>query len=262
MRASRVTAGSISTTVTERDVPVAEDLAGGEPVAAAQDEDPGAGPVHRGVDQRLVVAVLVAGADPQPAVQIEAEGFAVGAGQDDLLHPGLHGDPHLVPVDRLPRRPLEVVDQERGGGQDGDHREVGQDQEPARAGGEVAPEHPQDQRPAGRRVDRAGEQRAGELPQHRQQQEGEGQPADERAHVIGGEEVRHRPARVLPVDALDQGHQQGDLRADQHPDRQREPDQCVARLAEPGERRVQHERRGAADPSARAACDEPKQGRR
>ncbi|ESU49527.1 hypothetical protein P376_2490 [Streptomyces sp. HCCB10043] len=229
------------------DVPVAQHLTGGEPVAAAQDEHAGAGPVHRGVHQRLVVAVLVAGADPQPAVQIEAEGVPVGAGHHDLLHPGLHGDPHLVPVHRPPRRPLEIVDQRRGGGQHRDHRDVDQDEEPAGAGAEVAPEHPQHERPARRRVDRAGEQGAGQLPQHRQQQKGEREPADQRAHVVGGEEIGDGPARVLPVDALDQRHQQRDLRADQHPDRQREPDQGVLRIAEPGERGVEDQRRGAAD---------------
>ncbi|CAM5628815.1 hypothetical protein SCALM49S_05965 [Streptomyces californicus] len=83
-----------------------------------------------GVDQGLVVAVLVAGADPQPAVQVEVQGVAVGAGQDDLLHPGLHGDPHLVPVDRPARGPLEVVDEHGGRRQHGDHRDVGQDEEP------------------------------------------------------------------------------------------------------------------------------------
>ena len=74
VRASRTTPGSSSTTVDRRDVRVAQHLAGGQPVAAAEDQDPRVRAGHRGVDERLVVAVLVAAADPQPPVEVEVEG--------------------------------------------------------------------------------------------------------------------------------------------------------------------------------------------
>ncbi|CAM5356318.1 hypothetical protein SALBM311S_04961 [Streptomyces alboniger] len=75
---------------------------------AAEDQHARVGAVHRGLDQRLVVTVLVPAADPEPAVEEEADGPAVGAaGEDDLRDVRLHRHPYVVAVDRLSCGPFE-----------------------------------------------------------------------------------------------------------------------------------------------------------
>ncbi len=173
-------------------------------------------------------------------VQVEgARGAGRGPGEHQLLHPGLHGDPDLPAVDGAPGDPLEVVGEDGRGGQYRQHGHVRGDQHPAAAPAQVAAEQPQDQPAADGRVDGAGEHGAGELAEHREQQEREGEAADEGAHVVGGEQVRDGPARVLSADALDEDHQQRDLRTDEHPDGEGEGDERGAGLPQPGETRIQ-----------------------
>lgn len=174
----------------------------------------------------------------------------------------MDGDPHPVAVHGPARGLLEVVDEHGRGGQDGQDRHVHPDQQGAGAGGQVAAEHPQHEPAARDHVDRAGDERAGELAEPGQQEEGEGEAADERADVVGGEEVGDRPRGVVllagralpprgsgpgPGGALYEGHEERDLRADEHTDGERERHDDVPRLAEPGEGRVQREGRAAAD---------------
>ncbi|MDQ0715043.1 hypothetical protein QFZ55_004495 [Streptomyces luteogriseus] len=235
---------------------VPQHLAYREAVAAAEDQHARVRPGHGRVDEGLVEAQFVAPADPQPAVEVDVEGPAVGtAGEDHFLHPGLQRHADVLAVHRLPRGPFEVVDEDGGGGEDGEDEPVADQQQPPGPGGEVPPEQAEHQRAADDRVDRAGEQRAGQLPEERQQEEGEGEAADEGSDVVGGEQVGHRAARVLASDALDQFHQQRNLGADEQSDGEGEGDQHAARpvgphpvpVAGPGEHGVQGHRAAPAD---------------
>ncbi len=124
-----------------------------------------------------MVAVLVASADPQTAVEEEVEGAAVvAAGEDDLLDVGLERDADVLAVDRVACGPFEVVDQDGGRGEQAEDGEVGDDQEPAAPAGEVAAEQPEDQGAARDHVDRAGEQGAGQLAQEGSSRNGNARP--------------------------------------------------------------------------------------
>ncbi len=231
-------------------------LPGRQPVAAAQNQHACVLAAHGGVDQRLVVAAFVAATDPQAAVEEEVERTAVGsAGDDDLLDVGLDRHAHLTPVHRAPRSPFEVVDEYGGRGEDAEHGDVGDHQQPAGAAREVPPEQAEDERAAHDGVDRTGDQGRGQLAQQGQEKEREGQAADERSDVVRGEQVGHRSARVLAPDALDQLHQQRDLGADEQADGEGEGDEETAGAVRPhsapvtgpGEDGVQGQRAGAAD---------------
>ncbi len=250
--------------------PVAQHLPGGEAVAAAEDEHARVGAVHGGVHERLVVAPLVAAAHPQPAVQEQVEGPPVGvAGEDDLLHVGLHGHADVLAVHGVPGGAFEAVGEDGRRDEEREDDDVDGQQQPARPAGQVAPEQAEDEGGADGRVDGAGEQRAGELAEEGQQDEREGEAADERADVVRGEQVGHGTARVLSAHPLDQLHEQRHLGADQHADDQGEDDEQDARAvgpqaapaAGPGEDGVQHHRAGAAD-EGEAGLERAEAGRR
>jgi hypothetical protein len=231
-------------------------LAYGESVAAAEDEHARVRAVHRGVDEGFVVAALVVAADPEAAVEEEAERAAVGAaGEDDLLDVGVHRDPYVPAVHRVPCGSFEVVDEDGGRGEHREDDEVGDDEQPAAAPGQVLPEQAEYEGAARERVDGSGDECRGQLAEQGQEKEGERESADQRAHVVRGEQVCDRAARVLPPDALDQLHQQGDFGADEQADGERERDEEIAGAARPraapvagpGEDGVQGHRAGAAD---------------
>ncbi|GAA3225302.1 hypothetical protein GCM10020256_34820 [Streptomyces thermocoprophilus] len=128
------------------DVRIAQHLAQGEPVAAAEDEDARVPAVQRGVDEGLVVAAFVVPADAEPPVQVDVQGPAAGAaGEDDLLDAGALRDADVVAVHGVPCGLFEVVGEERGAGEDAEHGDVGGEQHPAGAPAEVAMEEPQDE---------------------------------------------------------------------------------------------------------------------
>ncbi len=273
-----------------RDAGVAQDLAGGEAVAAAEHQDPAVRSARHGrVHQPFMVRVVVFRAGPQAAVKVEAEwsaasgtvlrrvrcgaccpvaagpvevlvrgpgpargvrargGRARTARDHDFLDAGTDRDPRRRPVHRVPRGALEGRHQDHPGGEQRQHQHVRGDQGPAGPYGQVAAEEPEHQPAAGHRVDRTGEQGAGDLAQPRKQQEGEGESADQGAHVVGREQVRHRTPRVLAADPLDERHQQRHLGPDEHAHGQREGDQDGAGLAEPGVAGVERHRGEAAD---------------
>ncbi|WP_425559897.1 hypothetical protein [Kitasatospora paranensis] len=167
----------------------------------------------------------------------------------------LHREADVCAVQGLAGGPLDRA------GAGGGHREHGQDepahrpQQQSGAGRLLLAEQPEHHGRAGRRVDRPGQQRAGGRAQRGQQQEREGQAADQGADVVGGGQIGHRPAGVLPADLLDQRHQQGDLGADQHADQERgggEPDRGGVQPVQPGPAGVQREDRESAGQRQRA----------
>ncbi len=249
------------------DARVAQHLAQGEPVAAAEQQHPGVrSGGHRGVDERLAAPVLVGAADGAAAVQVQPQrcvrGPAVGrAGEHDLLVPGLRGEADLRAVQGVPGGPLDRAGEGRRGREDDQDEAAARPEQGAQPGGGLVAEQPEHHGGAGDGVDRPGDQRAGGLAEGGQDQEREGEAADQRADVVGGEQVGDGPPGVLPADALDQRHQERDLGADQHPDDAGQADDGGLVAAQPGPAGVQREHRQPAD-QRECALDQGEGGRR
>ena len=230
-----------------------QQLAGGQPVAAAEDQRRAGGFAQGGIDQRFGVAVFVAAGVLQPAIEEEA-GVLAGPRDDDLLVVAAlrvddrRGEQGLAGGDLDVADGKEQRDQRhRCCDEDGDRR----DQRPAR-------EHPAQQQHGDEQrrgdVDQAGHRRAAQHAEHRQHDERPRQAADERPQVVGGVEVGHDRAGFGGGGAaavLQERHQQRDLRTDEHADRDGGHRQRRQRIAGDGEGQVQQRRGESADQAQR-----------
>jgi hypothetical protein len=149
-----------------RDVGVAQRLAYGQPVPAAEDQHPlPVGGEHR-VHQRLVIAVLVPRAELQVAVEVEPQvGHPVGdqrhrSGEHDLLVAAALGVHHRIAVELLSRGHLEVVRRRVGVPQHEEDHRGARGEHGARATTQIPSEDGEDQHQAGERVHRTDHQRA------------------------------------------------------------------------------------------------------
>ena len=234
------------------DVGVLEDLPHGEPVAAAEDEDIAAGPVHQRMDEGLVVPVLVDRGELQVPVEIEAGVTgAQGLGDDDLLVVGALGDDDGVAVEALPRRHLDVVGEDPHDGEAADDEDEEAGEQDPGAAGHLGAEEPEDDEDADDGVGDADRERPLRQPEEGEEDEREGESADEAPDVVGGEEIGDGARGPLRPDALDELHEQGDLRADERSDEEREPDHRHRVDVGEGEREVEEDDGEAADDAER-----------
>ena len=229
---------------------VAQQLADRQPVAAAEHEHAPVRAGHRGVHERLVVAVLVARGELQVAVEKQPQVVGLALRQHDLLVLRALDEHDPVVEQALARRDLEVVGRrrrDRQGDQDGER----QQQPGAAQAREQADGDPRE------RVQRPDRERRLDLPEQRQQQEREAHARDDGAEVVGGEQVGDRRTRRLRARALQQHEQQRDLagrRAARSPPRRR---------ASPARRcRGRRRRRTAPSPTARRSARRPPRRRR
>ncbi len=225
----------------DRGVP--EHLADGEAVPAAEDRDaPGArDDRERGVDERLVVAVLVDGGELEVPVQEELEPGAV-AGQDDALVRGALREEDLVGVLLLLGHSGEPVGGDEASEEE--RRDEARLREEAAGRSDLVAEEP-DRGERDGDVQKAEEERRPEEAERRDEDEREEERGGERPEVVErqdlGDEVleRHRPPQ--------QPEHQGDLDADERPDGE---DEAVEDRVEPArreEREREDERREAAE---------------
>jgi hypothetical protein len=169
------------------------------------------------VDQRLVVAVLVDGRELQVAVQVQPSVASVEAlGQRDVLVAAPLVQRDRVLVELLQRASLDPSGEGQGSDQ---HERRGADQ---RAERDLSPsrQRPAEQRQhddARERVDHADGQRGADLAQRGQDQEREGQARHDRPQVVGGQQISHGGPDRLRAGALEEHHEQRDLRADEQP---------------------------------------------
>ncbi len=195
---------------------------------------------QRRMDERLVIAVLVARVELQVAVEEEADAGRARRDDDALVGARLAVD-HAVGVEAVlgPARDHvgagegrdQCADrQRRGGGVRGEAAQLGtkEPERPDRDGG----------------VEKAEERAGADQPELRHEDERKGDRDGERAEVVEGQHLRNerlQPAMASAGLALEDPHDERDLEADQDAD---DEDQRIEREAERRRRqRLQREQR-------------------
>src|SRR5215213_3994778 len=242
-----------------------QQLADGESVAAAEHEDAPRGRTRRKprVYERLMIAVLVAGAELEVRVEPEPEVVLPG-GQHDPLVARVAREDHLVGVDAV----LGEVGDLRGAGHPRREEEqygdacAGEDT----ACTEVRAKEPY--RPEGDAgVDDPEQERRSHEPEVRHEEDRKSERGSERAEIVEGENVGDDVLERVAV--LEDPHQQRDLQPDEHAkDRdehvEHEPERAGVREGEKEDRGREpadqpDEQLDGDEPCDEAAREEPRQ---